>query len=63
MAEPLTVAQLRAILTDAPDDAPVSVNFYRGDTREPLRLTVTNGEYLDPEQWRDEAGLMLQAEY
>jgi len=63
MTEPLTVAQLRAILADAPDDARVSVNFYRGDGRDPLLLTATAGEYLDPETWRDEAGVLIQAEY
>jgi hypothetical protein len=61
--QPLTVAQLRDILADAPDDAIVRVNFHRGNERDPLLLHAFDGEYLAPEQWHDEAGVLIQTTY
>lgn len=61
--KPLTVAQLRAILDTAPDDAAVLVNFHRSLDGEPLTLAAFAGEYLPPEQWGEAAGLLIQATY
>jgi hypothetical protein len=55
----MTVSDLRAILADAPDDAIVRVNLVRFDGS---ARVVTDGEYLDPDLWRDEAGVLLQIE-
>ena len=58
----MTVAELRAILADAPDDAPVRANYVRSDGTA-VTWVVIAGEYLTPEQWHDEAGVLLQVDY
>lgn len=58
---PLTVAALRSILADTPDDALVRVNLARAANEwNGPALPVREAEYLAPEQWHDEAGVLLQ---
>ena len=62
MTTPLTVGKLRAVLADAPDDAVVRVNAWPIDEDEAVLYRATDAEYLTPEQWRGEAGVLIQAE-